>query len=308
MKAALRNFLLNLREPAPPVEAGRLRYASGMKSRLERLGAAAPVRLFGRISSTQISLIAAGVAFYTLLAAFPAIAALVALAGLVTEPASVVAQLQTVTELMPDQAALIVLHQAQLVAGAPDEGLSLTLWLGVGFAIYLSTRATTSLIHGLNQVNGRNEDRGALQFWTVVVLLTAAILFGSVMLLLLMIGVPAALAFLPLDFATETLIRVVRWGVVAAVVVIGLGVVYHWGPAGRTPRWRLLSPGSAIAAFLWFAGSYAFAYYVANIAQYNQTFGSLGGVIVLLTWLWLSAYVVLLGALIDAERNSGKTP
>ena len=260
-----------------------------------------PARFLLRVSSTQISLIAAGVAFYTLLAAFPAIAALVALAGLVTEPASVVAQLQTVTELMPDQAALIVLNQAQLVAGAPDDGLSLTLWLGVGFAIYLSTRATTSLIHGLNRVNGRVEDRGLLHFWGVVVLLTAAILFGSVFLLLLMVGVPAALAFLPLDFETAALIRFVRWGVVAVVVMVALGVVYHWGPAGRTPRWRLLSPGSAIAALLWFAGSYAFAYYVANIAQYNQTFGSLGGVIVLLTWLWLSAYVVLLGALIDAE-------
>jgi membrane protein len=275
-----------------------------MNSRLARLADAAPARFLARISSTQIGLIAAGVAFYTLLAAFPAIAALVALAGLVTEPASVVAQLQTVTELMPDQAALIVLNQAQLVAGAPDNGLSLTLWLGVGFAVYLSTRATTSLIHGLNLVNRRTEDRGVLHFWTVVVLLTAAILFGSVLLLLLMVGVPAALAFLPLDLETSALIHFVRWGVVAAVVVVGLGVVYHWGPAGRTPRWRLLSPGSAIAALLWFAGSYAFAYYVANIAQYNQTFGSLGGVIVLLTWLWLSAYVVLLGALIDAEMRT----
>ena len=82
-------------------------------------------------------------------------------------------------------------------------------------------------------------------------------------------------------------------------------MLYHWGPAGRTPRWRLFSPGSVIAALLWFAGSYAFTYYVANIAHYNQTFGSLGGVIVLLTWLWLSAYVVLLGALIDAERHRG---
>jgi membrane protein len=276
-----------------------------MKTRLDRLGSSPTARFLARVSSTQIGLIAAGVAFYTLLAAFPAIAALVALAGLVTEPASVVAQLQTVTRLMPDQAALIVLNQAQLVAGAPDEGLSLTLWLGVGFAIYLSTRATTSLIHGLNQVNGRTEDRSVLHFWIVVILLSAAILFGSLVLLLLMVGVPAALALLPQELETETLIRMVRGGVVAAVVVVGLGVLYHWGPAGLTPRWRLFSPGSVIAALLWFAGSYAFTYYVANIAQYNQTFGSLGGVIVLLTWLWLSAYVVLLGALIDAERHRG---
>lgn len=262
-------------------------------------------RFVARIFSTRIGLIAAGVAFYALLAAFPAIAALVALAGLVTDPADVVAQLQTVTELMPDQAALIVLNQAQMVAGTPDEGLSLTLWLGVGFAIYLSTRATTSLIHGLNIVGGRSEDRRALHFWTVAILLTAAILFGALMLLLLMVGVPAALAFLPLDLGTATLILVVRWAVVAVVVVIGLGMLYHWGPAGRPPRWRVLTPGSAVAALLWFAGSYAFTFYVTNIAHYNQTFGSLGGVIVLLTWIWLSAFVVLLGALVDAETGFG---
>ncbi len=276
-----------------------------MRDRIHRIGAMPPVRFVSRISTTQIGLIAAGVAFYTLMAAFPAIAALVALAGLVTDPASIVDQLRTVTELMPDQAAAILLNQAQLVAGAPDEGLSLTLWLGVAFAIYLSTRATSSLIHGLNMINGKTEDRGVVHFWCVVILLTAALLFGSLLLLLLMIGVPAALAFLRVDIGTEALIGWVRWGVVAVVVVVGLGVLYHWGPSGRPPKWRFLTLGSTIATLLWFAGSYAFAFYVANIAHYNQTFGSLGGVIVLLTWLWLSAYVVLLGALIDAEMGTG---
>ena len=265
--------------------------------------ATALVRFVRKIAATQIGLIAAGVAFYTLLAMFPAIAALVALAGLVTDPASVVDQLQTVTQLMPDQAALILLNQAQLVAGSSEGGLSVALWLGVGFAIYLSTRGTTSLIHGLNVVRGRKEERGFFHFWAVVILLTAAILFGSLFVILLMIGVPAALAYLPLDLETETLIRAVRWGVVALVVIVGLGVLYHWGPSGRPTRWVLLTPGSAIAGLLWFAGSYAFTFYVANIANYNQTFGSLGGVIVLLTWIWLSAFVVLLGALIDAETG-----
>lgn len=261
-----------------------------------------------RIFTTQIGLIAAGVAFYSLLAAFPAIAALVALAALFTDPASVVALLQAVTELLPDQAAMILLNQAQKVSGTPASGLSLTLWLGVAFALYLSARGTTSLIHGLNLVCGQTETRSFLHYWSTVILLTAAILFGALVLLLLLVGVPAALAFLRPDLGTETTIEVVRWGLIALVVFTGLAALYHWGPSGRPPRWALLTPGSVAAGLLWFAGTSAFTYYVANIANYNKTFGSLGGVIILLTWIWLSAFVVLLGALIDVETGYRKKP
>lgn len=258
-------------------------------------------RVASRIMPSQIGLIAAGVAFYTLLAVFPAIAALMALAGLVTDPSNVVDQLQTVTELLPDQAALIVLNQAQMVAGTPDSGLSVTLALGIAFAVYLSTRGTTSLIHGLNIAYEETEKRGFFQFWGVVLILTVAILLGALLLVLLLIGVPAALALLPMDFETANLIGAIRWAAIAIVVVLGLGGLYRWGPSRKSAKWIWLTPGAAVAGLLWFAGSYAFTLYVTNFGNYNQTFGSLGGVIVLLTWLWLSAYMVLLGALLDAE-------
>jgi membrane protein len=258
-------------------------------------------RVVIRVVPDQFGLIAAGVAFYMLLAIFPAIAALMALAGLFTDPASVVVQLQNFTRLLPDQAALILLNQAQLVAGTSDEGLSLTLWLGVGFSLYLSTRATTSLIHGLNVAYEEREKRSFVRFWLAVILLTAALLFGGVLLVLLLVGLPTLLAFLPLDFETERLLKGLRWAVMAIVLMVGLAGLYRWGPSRRRARWRWLSPGVVIAAALWFAGSLAFTLYVANFANYNQSFGSLGGVIVLLTWLWLSAFIVLLGALLDAE-------
>lgn len=258
-------------------------------------------RVVRRILPSQIGLIAAGVAFYMLLAAFPAIAALMALAGLVTDPASVVAQLQVVTELLPDQAALILLNQAQMVSGASSDGLSLTVIVGVGFAVYLSTRGTTSLIHGLNIAYEETEKRGFFRFWGMVILMTVAGLIGLFVMLLLLVGVPAALAYVPLTFETEKLIESIRWALIAIVVTIGLAMLYRWGPSRRSAKWRWLTPGAALAGLLWFAGSYGFSLYVANFGNYNQTFGSLGGVIVLLTWLWLSAYVVLLGALFDAE-------
>ncbi len=258
-------------------------------------------RVGRRIIPSQIGLIAAGVAFYMLLAAFPAIAALMAVAGLFTDPASVVAQLQTVARLLPDQAALILINQAQLVAGADSSGLSVTIIIGVGVAIYLSTRGTTSMIHGLNIAFEETEKRGIIRFWWVVILMTVTFLFGGLLVLLLLVGVPAALALLQLDFETANLIRGIRWALIIAVMLIGFASLYRWGPSRRAAKWRWLTPGAALAGVLWFAGSYGFSLYVSNFANYNQTFGSLGGVVVLLTWLWLSAYVVLLGALLDAE-------
>ena len=258
-------------------------------------------RVLLRLFPDQFGLIAAGVAFYALLAAFPAIGALIALAGLFTDPGAVVFQLEAVTRLLPDEAANILLNQANAVAGARSGDLSLALIVGVGFAIYLSTRATTSLIHGLNVAYEEEEDRSFFRFWGVVIALTAALLAGAVIIVLLMVGVPAALAFVPLDFETEQWIEWARWTLVAVVYVVGLAALYRWGPSRRGAKWRWLTPGAAVAGLLWFFASWGFSVYVSNFARYNEIFGSLGGVIILLTWLWLTAFIVLVGALLDAE-------
>jgi len=257
-----------------------------------------------RVGQDQLGLIAAGVAFYALLAVFPAIAALTALAGLFTEAEAVVVQLQSFTQFLPDEAALILLNQANKVAGSSDGGLSLALFLGVGFAIYLSTRATTSLIYGLNIAFEEQESRGVILFWVTVILLTATLLFGAVTLALLLVGLPTALSFIPVDVGTEQILTASRWILVAVVVIAGMSILYRWGPARGAAHWRWLTPGTLVSSLFWFLGTIGFTIYVTNFGNYNQTFGSLGGVIILLTWLWLSAFIVLLGALLDAEVNA----
>ena len=257
-----------------------------------------------RIGRDQLGLVAAGVAFYALLAVFPAIAALTALAGLFTEAEAVVVQLQSFTQFLPDEAALILLNQANKVAGSSDRGLSLALFLGVGFSIYLSTRATTSLIYGLNIAFEEKESRGFVLFWVTVILLTATLLFGAVTLALLLVGQPTALAFIRVDVGTDQILIASRWILVAVVVIAGMSILYRWGPARGSAHWRWLTPGTVVSSLFWFLGTIGFTIYVANFGNYNQTFGSLGGVIILLTWLWLSAFIVLLGALLDAEVNA----
>lgn len=271
-----------------------------------------------RVGPSQIGVIAAGVAFYSLLSVFPAIAAVIALAGLFIEPDAVVAQLETITQFVPEEAANILIGEASKVAGTSDDGLSLAFALGIAFAIYLSTRSTTALIHGLNVAHERTETRGFVRFWATVFLLTGSLVFGTSLMFVLLVVTPTVLAFLPEDILPGTAaeaVRAVRWLVLAVLLIFGLSVLYRFGPtdrSGRTGRkrpWRWVTPGSALAAMLWFAGSFGFSFYVTHFADYNASFGSLGGVIILLTWLWLSAFVVLLGALLDAElRRSNTAP
>ena len=267
-------------------------------------------RVIMRVPPSQIGVIAAGTAFYWLLAVFPAITAVIALAGLFTQPDAVVTQLETLTRFVPADAAQILINEATSVAGSTDEGLSLAFALGVVFAVYLMTRATTSLIYGLNVAHERMENRGIIRFWATVIFLTVTLVFGVAAMFVILVGVPTALAFIPREMipvGTADIVRATRWLVVIVLLNLGMALLYRFGPAdsaGRTGRkrpWRWLTTGSFLASLLWFAGSYGFQLYVTNFADYNASFGSLGGVIILLTWLWLSAFVVLFGAMVDAE-------
>lgn len=260
-----------------------------------------------RVGPSQIGVISAGIAFYALLSAFPAIAAVVALAGLVIPPEAVVAQFETVTQFVPEDAARILIDEAAKVAAASDDGLSLTFAVGLGLSIYLSTRATKALIHGLNVAFQEEETRGLIRYWATVILLTAALLFGGAVMFILLVVTPTVLAFVPAEIvpvSTADLVRGARWVLLAAVLLIGLAVLYRAGPA-MARGWRWVSPGAVLAAACWVAGSYGFSLYVTHFADYNASFGSLGGVIILLTWLWLSAYVVLLGAVLDDAWDRG---
>lgn len=253
------------------------------------------------VGPTQIGLLSAGIAFYALLSVFPAIAAVVALAGLFIPPEAVASQLEALSNVVPEDAARILIGEATKVASAEADGLSLTFALGVAFSIYLSTRATKALIHGLNEARGEKETRGFLGYWVTVVGLTVTLVFGVALMFVLLVVTPTVLTFVPDEIipgSTADLVRAGRWVLVAGVVLLGLSVIYRFGPAKR-PVWRWLSAGSILAAACWLAGSYGFSHYVRYFADYNASFGSLGGVIILLTWLWLSAYVVLLGALLD---------
>ncbi len=262
------------------------------------------LRVKDEVGNDHVGLMAAGVAFYALLAIFPAITALMALAGLVLDPSEVTAQLQTFTSLMPQQAAQIILDQAVAVAGSQQGGLSLAFIIGLGLAIYSSSKGMGSLIEGLNVAYDEDEGRGFIMRTLVTLALTLFLIFGLLVGLLAALAVPIVLNFLPLPGWLEVILNLSRWLVLVVLTVLGLAVLYRYGPAREDAKWTWLTPGALVSCGVWIVASVGFSIYVSNFASYNQSFGSMAGVIILLMWLWISAYIVLLGAEINAETEA----
>lgn len=261
-------------------------------------------RVKDEIATDHVSLVAAGVAFYALLAIFPAVTALMALAGLVMEPAQVTEQLEAITRLIPEEAATIILDQAIAVTGSEETGLGWAFLIGVGLALYSASKGVGSLMEGLNVAYDEDETRGFVTklIWTLglTLMLVGVLLLG----LGATLAVPAVVSFLALPDWFETLLTYGSWVLLAALTVLALAVLYRYGPARDNAEWKWLTPGSVIACVLWIVASVGFSIYVRNFGSYNESFGSMAGAIILLMWLWISAFIVLLGAEFNSEMEA----
>ncbi|MGJ8545958.1 MAG: YihY/virulence factor BrkB family protein [Sulfitobacter sp.] len=261
-------------------------------------------RLKDELADDHVGLIAAGVAFYALLAIFPALTALMALAGLMLEPPQVTAQIEQITQIIPQQAAQIILDQAVAVTGSQEGGLGFAFVMGLLLAIYSASKGMASLIEGLNVAYDEDETRGFVKktLWTLG--LTVFLILGLLLGLLAALAVPAILNMIALPDWLHNLLSLSRWAVLALLTVFGLAVLYRYGPARDDAEWQWLTPGAMAACLIWVAASVGFSVYVSNFGSYNETFGSMAGVIILLMWLWISAYIVLLGAELNAEMEA----
>lgn len=248
-------------------------------------------------------MIAAGVAFYGLLAIFPAITAFVSIWGLVADPAQVEQQFAAVEGIVPADAWALLNEQLRSVASSSSASLGWGVALGILVALWSAGAGVRALISALNVAYDEDEKRGFIKLYAVGFLLTVCLIGGAVLALIVIVAMPVALQFLPLGGLSSTLISVLTWLVMAAIVVFGLGVLYGYGPSRSRAQLRWITWGAIAAAILWFLASLLFQVYVANFANYTATYGSLGAVIALLMWLWVSAFVVLLGAELNAEME-----
>ena len=260
-------------------------------------------RVKDEISQDHISVVAAGVAFYALLSIFPAIAALVSIAGLVLDPADIAGQLDTVVAMLPEEAAGILQDQVAKVTTGSETGTGLVALFGVAVALYGAMKGVMTLIEGLNIAYDEEETRGTIKLYLTALAITIGAILGTAAGLGLMILLPSLVAWGNLPPILETVINVLRWPLMAALAMLGLAALYRFGPSRAEPKWRWISIGSVVATTLWIVGTLGFSIYVRNFGSYTETYGTLGGVIVLLTWLWLSAFVILGGAELNAETE-----
>ena len=248
----------------------------------------------------NLSLIAAGVAFYSMLSIFPALAALIAVLSLVADPEIVVIQLEEMRELMPDDVYDILNTQIVGLVSTSSDTLGWTGIVSVMVALWSARAGVGAMIHGLNVVYDR-KGRSTWRHYLRAILLTVALVGVGIVALLAVIIAPVVLAFFALGSFTAIIIDILRWGTAVAVIFVGIGLLYRYGPNRRPRRTRLFTPGSVFAAFSWAGVSIAFSYYVAHFGNYNEVYGSIGAVIAMLIWLWISSFLVLLGASFNAE-------
>lgn len=259
------------------------------------------LRLKDEIAQDRIGLIAAGVAFYGLLALFPAITAVLAIGGLMLEPSQIIDQFSTFSGIVPDEVMTIVTDQATAVAGSREGGLGLAAITGLLIAIYSASKGTKNLIAGMNVAYDEEENRGFIVRTALTLSLTLFLILAVLIGLSATLVVPSIVSFLNTGVIVEALGTLLVWVLLLLFTLFGLAVLYRYAPSRNAPEFQWVSPGAIAACALWIVSSAGFAFYVGNFGSYNESFGALAGVIVLLMWFWISAFIILLGAELNAE-------
>jgi membrane protein len=259
-------------------------------------------RALTQINANNVGLIAAGVAFYCFTALVPALAAIVLTYGLLVEAETVSRHINELFGILPQEAAMLVSQQLVGVVETSKGQQGLGLALALAIAFYGVSRATSSMIVALNVAYDEKEGRGFI--WLTV--LSFIFVVGGLALVMTAFATTAALAFLGsvIPGAPDIMltgIRLASYLLLGALVVTAAACLYRYAPCRPHAKWVWLSPGALIATVVWLMATAGFGFYASNFGNYNATYGSLGAVVVLLTWLWLSAYVFLIGAELNGE-------
>lgn len=256
----------------------------------------------------HLGLIAAGVAFFGMFGIFPGLAAIIAIFGLIADPVVIAEQLTLMEDIIPPDAYNLIASQVFRLVAAPTEALGWATAVSIALALWSSRAGVAALIGGLNAIAGQRVRNGLWQM-VVALLLTFALVTLALVALTVVVIVPIGLAFIPVASSTAWLLEGIRWLIALGVLMIALSLLYRFGPARIGGRGRWITVGAFVVVVLWIAASAGLSYYLTNFASYNEVYGSIGAVIGLLSWLYVSAYLILLGAVLNVEiHGHGSLP
>lgn len=249
----------------------------------------------------NLSFVSGGVAFFGFLSIFPAIGAAVMIWGRFADPQSIADRLRPLRRAMPDSAYDVIEGQLVEIASSSQETLTFGAIFALLLAFWSATKGSRALIAAMNISYAETDTRGFIRSNLIALAFTLGGIVYGLFSLALMGVVPAVLSAIEFGAWSRALIEAGRWLAAVTLFTLGLSALYRFAPHREPPQWRWLAPGAVVATILWIAASYAFSLYVSNIADYNATFGALGSVAVLMFWMWISAFIVCFGAVLNAE-------
>jgi membrane protein len=260
-----------------------------------------PLAIGTRLGHDNVSVLAAGVAFYVFLAIPSGLTAIVSVYGLAFNPAQVQSQLSTLIGLLPLDVVNVITSFLQMLAARPQSELGLRLLIGVLISLWSAQSAASAMITALNAVYEKTETRGFLKFELIALLLALFSIVFALASLFLFAVAPLILAWLPLPPGSRDFISLARWPLLTVLVAVAIAVVYRFAPSPESGKRRWGIWGVLLTTVVWIGSSALFALYVANFTSYDASYGSLGAVVVLLLWLYIAVFIVLLGAEVNAE-------
>jgi membrane protein len=257
----------------------------------------------GRATASQrVSLVAAGCAFYATLALFPTITMLISLYGLAYNPDTVQPQLHYLRTFMPPAAFSLISDRIQSVVAQPARGLGVSFIVSLLISFWSSSTGTKSILNALSLAYQEQEGRGIIKFQLISLAMTLVAIIGAALAIGVLVFIPIAVAFLGLSGDATFLVGLLGTVAMIGFVVGALGLLYRYGPAGSGRIFY--APGATLATVMWLLGSWAFGLYVGHFAAYSATYGPLSTLIGLMMWFYLTAYVVLFGAEVNAALDS----
>lgn len=286
------------RSTTPAMPMGRPRTHSGAKSR--PVWTEVAKLFYSAIGEHRVVSIAAGVTFFALLAIFPAIGAIVSVYGIFSDPAVIRTHLSELSSLLPGGAIDIIGEQLQRLTSGGRATLGGAFVVSLAVSLWSANAGMKALFDALNIVYGAMERRGLIKLNAVSLLFTTGAVTFLLTAIAAVVVLPAALGHVGLEKFGELAISILRWPALYLMLLLGLALIYRFGPDRDNAQWHWITWGSAIGALLWLAASLLFSWYAANFGAYNKTYGSLGAAIGFMTWIWVSSIVILAGAEIDA--------
>lgn len=256
-------------------------------------------RTIAEFTEDRIPAVAAGSAFYALLALFPALAVFVSLYGLVGDLQGAQRQIEAFHGVLPSGGVSVLTEQIARLAATSHASLGVTFFVSLLLSAWTSNAGMKGLIGGLNVAYESHERRNFIVLNLISLAFTAGMILFAIAAMAAVVAAPQVLTFLHLERLRG--VSLARWPALFVVAVAGLSLLYRFAPARPRARWRWITPGGVLAAVAWMVMSVGFSFYVGHFGAYDRTYGSLGAIVGFMTWIWLSLTIVLLGAEFNSE-------